>query len=64
LSDLTGPLGDGVRTQALVAALCAAVTALVTVRFLVGYFRTRTLTPFGLYCLAFGAAMAVYTTVH
>jgi undecaprenyl-diphosphatase len=64
LSDLTGPLGDGVRMQALVAALCAAVTALVTVRFLVGYFRTRTLTPFGLYCLAFGAAMAVYTTVH
>ena len=64
LSDLTGPLGDGVRTQALVAAVCAALVAIVTVRFLVGYFKTRTLTPFGLYCLAFGAAMAVYTTVH
>jgi len=63
LSDLTGPLGDGVRMQAIVAALCAAVTAVVTVRFLVGYFRTRTLTPFGLYCLAFGTAMAIYTTV-
>jgi undecaprenyl-diphosphatase len=64
LSDLLGPLGDGVRSQALVAALCSAVTAIVAVRFLVGYFKTKTLTPFGLYCLAFGTAMAVYTTVH
>ncbi|HXQ60967.1 MAG TPA: undecaprenyl-diphosphate phosphatase [Acidimicrobiales bacterium] len=63
VSDLTGSLGDGVRVQALVAALCAALTAIVTVRFLVRYFRTRTLTPFGLYCLAFGAAMAIYTIV-
>jgi len=64
LPDLTGPLGDGVRSQALVAAACAAVTAIVTVRFLLGYFKTRTLTPFGFYCLAFGAGMAIYTTVN
>jgi undecaprenyl-diphosphatase len=64
ISDLTGPLGVGVRSEALVAAVCAAVVSIVTVRFLVGYFKTRTLTPFGLYCLAFGAAMAVYTIVH
>ncbi len=25
--------------------------------FLVGYFKTRTLTPFGVYCLIFGLAM-------
>jgi undecaprenyl-diphosphatase len=64
LSDFTGPLGNGVRAEAAVGALCAAVVSIVTVRFLVGYFKTRTLTPFGLYCLAFGAAMAVYTNVH
>lgn len=64
LSDITGPLGNGVRSEALVAALCAAVTSIVTVRFLVGYFKTRTLIPFGIYCLLFGAAMAVYTIVH
>jgi undecaprenyl-diphosphatase len=64
LSDLTGPLGDGVRAEAFVAALCAAVVAIVTVRFLVGYFKTRTLTPFGIYCLLFGAGMAVYTIVN
>jgi len=29
----------------------------------VRYFRTRTLTPFGLYCLGFGLAMTIYTTV-
>jgi undecaprenyl-diphosphatase len=64
LTEFLGPEGNGVRAEALVAALCAAVVSVVTVRFLVGYFKTRTLTPFGLYCLAFGAAMAVYTTVH
>ena len=60
LSDLTGPLGDGVRGQALVAAAVTGVTAVISVRFLMQYFKTRTLTPFGLYCLAFGAFMAVY----
>jgi undecaprenyl-diphosphatase len=61
LPDLTGHLGDGVRGQALVACAVAAVTAVFTVRFLVGYFKTKTLTPFAIYCLLFGLAMVVYT---
>jgi undecaprenyl-diphosphatase len=60
LPDLTGPLGEGIRGQALVACLTAAVASLVTVRFLVGWFRTRTLTPFAIYCLLFGLAMVIY----
>jgi undecaprenyl-diphosphatase len=64
LPDLTGPLGSGVRAQAVVAAVAAAVAALLSVRFLMNYFKTRTLTPFGFYCMAFGAAMAVYTAVR
>ena len=60
LSDLTGPLGDGVRGQAAVACVTAAIAAVVTVRFLVRWFQTRTLTPFAVYCLLFGAAMVVY----
>ena len=32
-------------------------------RFLVGYFKTRTLTPFAIYCLLFGVAMVIYTHV-
>ena len=61
LPDLTGHLGDGIRGQALVACAVAAVTAVVTVRFLVRYFKTRTLTPFAIYCLLFGLAMVIYT---
>ena len=61
LPDLLGSLGDGVRGQALVACVAAAVTAVFTVRFLVNYFKTKTLIPFAVYCLAFGAFMLVYT---
>jgi undecaprenyl-diphosphatase len=61
LPDLLGHLGNGVRGQALVACVVAAVTAVFTVRFLVGYFKTKTLTPFAVYCLVFGAAMVIYT---
>jgi undecaprenyl-diphosphatase len=61
LSDLTGPLGNGgVRGAALVAAIFAAATAVVTVHFLTRYFKTRNLTPFGIYCLLFGTAMVIY----
>ena len=62
IGDLFGPLGDhGVRRAALIAAVCAAVAGVFTVHFLTRYFRTRNLTPFGIYCLLFGAAMVVYT---
>jgi undecaprenyl-diphosphatase len=61
LPDLLGHLGNGIRGQALVACAVAAVTAVVTVRFLVGYFKTKTLTPFAIYCLLFGLAMVIYT---
>jgi undecaprenyl-diphosphatase len=60
LPDLLGPLGSGVRGQALVACATSAVAALLTVRFLVGWFKTRTLTPFAGYGIAFGTAMIAY----
>jgi undecaprenyl-diphosphatase len=62
LPDLLGHNGDGIRGQALVACAAAAVTAVFTVAFLVRYFKTRTLIPFAVYCLLFGAAMVIYTT--
>jgi len=61
LPDLLGHLGDGIRGQAVVACAVAAVTAVIAVHFLVGYFKTRTLTPFAVYCLLFGLAMVIYT---
>ena len=59
-SDLTGPHGNGIRGAAVVAAVVAAVTAVFTVHFLTRYFKTRTLTPFGIYCVIFGLAMVIY----
>src|SRR5271156_4717763 len=61
LPDLIGHLGNGVRGQAIVGAAAAAITAVFTVRFLVNWFKTKTLVPFAIYCLAFGAFMLVYT---
>jgi undecaprenyl-diphosphatase len=62
-SDLTGPLGAGVRGPAVLAAICAALTAIVTVHYLTKYFEKRNLIPFGLYCIAFGAFMVVFTAI-
>jgi undecaprenyl-diphosphatase len=61
LPDLLGHLGNGIRGQALVACVTAAVTAVFTVRFLVNYFKTKTLIPFAIYCLVFGGFMLIYT---
>jgi undecaprenyl-diphosphatase len=61
IGDLTGPLGNnGIRGAALIAAVFAAVTAVITVHFLTRFFKTRNLTPFGIYCIVFGAAMVIY----
>jgi undecaprenyl-diphosphatase len=54
LPDLLGPLGDGIRGQALVGSLFAGVAAYVSVRFLVRFFQTKTLMPFACYCLVAG----------
>jgi len=58
--DLTGSLGRGIRGEAVIAAVAAAVTAVVTVHYLTRYFKTRTLTPFAIYCVVFGLAMVIY----
>jgi undecaprenyl-diphosphatase len=63
LPELFGPEGNGVRGPALVGALCSAVTAYLSVRFLMRFFETNRLTPFGAYCLAAGFACTVYFLV-
>ena len=60
LPELFGHNGDGVRGQALVGALCAAVTAWLAVRFLMRFFETNTLMPFAIYCSAAGLACTLY----
>jgi undecaprenyl-diphosphatase len=63
LPELAGSEGNGVRGPALVGALCAAFSAYFSVRFLMRYFETRTLTPFAVYCVCAGTAATIYFAV-
>jgi undecaprenyl-diphosphatase len=54
LPELFGSAGNGVRGPALVGALCAAATTYLAVKFLLRFFETNRLTPFGIYCIAAG----------
>ena len=54
LPKLTGPEGHGIHGQILVGSILSGVGAYVSVRFLMRYFQTRTLTPFAIYCFVFG----------
>jgi undecaprenyl-diphosphatase len=60
IPDLFGPLGNGIRGQILLGSVLSGAGAYLSVRFLVRYLRTRTLTPFGIYCLVAGLASVAY----
>jgi undecaprenyl-diphosphatase len=60
IPDLMGPHGNGIRGQVLFGSVLSGIGAYLSVRFLVRYFQTRTLTPFGIYCLVVGVASIVY----
>ena len=60
IPDLMGPLGNGIRGQVIFGSLLSGIGAYLSVRFLMKYFQTRTLTPFGIYCLVAGLASIVY----
>jgi undecaprenyl-diphosphatase len=62
LPSLFGTAGDDIHGQVIVGSLLCGVTAYITVRFLVRYFETRTLTPFAIYCLIAGAASLIRFT--
>jgi undecaprenyl-diphosphatase len=63
LPELLGSSGHLVRGQALVAALCAAATTVLAVKFLLRYFRTNRLGPFGVYCVGAGViALAIFAS--
>jgi undecaprenyl-diphosphatase len=60
VGDLFGPLGKGIHGQILVASILSGVGAYVSVRYLVRYFQTRTLTPFAIYCVVVGLGSVIY----
>ena len=63
IPDLLGPLGNGIRGQILVGSVLSGVGAYLSVRFLMKYFQTRTLTPFAIYCLVVGLGSIIYLGV-
>jgi undecaprenyl-diphosphatase len=52
---LLGPAGAHIHGQVVLGVIVCGIAAYMSVRFLVRWFQTRTLTPFAVYCLAFGA---------
>jgi undecaprenyl-diphosphatase len=60
VGELLGPRGDGIRGEAVIAAVAAGIAAVISVHFLTRYFKTRNLVPFGIYCIVFGLAMVIY----
>jgi len=62
IPDLLGPLGNGSRPQILAGSAAAFLTAYLSVRFLVRYFRpgrSGSLVPFAVFCLLFGVACLI-----
>ena len=66
LSDLTGPLGAGIRGQVIFGSVLSFVGAYLALRFLVRYLSNpaRTLTPFAIYCLVAGLGCFIILAVR
>jgi undecaprenyl-diphosphatase len=63
LPELLGAAGRHVRGPALAGAIAAAFTTYLAVRFLLKFFETNRLTPFGVYCIAAGTICTVIFAV-
>ncbi len=64
IGDLMGPLGDGIRPQVLFGSLLSGLGAYLSVRFLTRYLASRSLRPFGIYCVLAGVASFVVLAVR
>ena len=60
LPNLIGPLGNGIRGQVVAGSVAAGVSAYLSVRFLMRWFESRTLTPFAVYCVTAGGLATLY----
>jgi undecaprenyl-diphosphatase len=54
LPSLAGSAGAHIHGQVIVGVLCAGIAAYLSTRFLIRFFRTRTLTPFAIYSVVMG----------
>jgi undecaprenyl-diphosphatase len=55
--------GHGIYGPILAGSILSGIGAYISVRFLVRYFQTRTLTPFAVYCVLFGLGSIIYLQV-
>jgi undecaprenyl-diphosphatase len=60
LPSLAGSAGAHIHGQIALGVVVAGTAAYLSVRFLMRYFQSRTLTPFAIYCVIFGAASIVH----
>jgi len=60
LPSLAGSAGDHIHGPVAVGVVVTGVTAYLSVRFLVRWFETRTLTPMAWYCVIVGAVSIVH----
>lgn len=60
LPEVFSPSYSSMRGAFLAGALGAALTAYISVKFLIKYFQTRTLKPFAFYCLVVGIILSGY----
>lgn len=63
LPELFNASAAPLRGAIVAGAICAAITAFLSVRFLVKYFQTKTLTPFAVYCLGGGIVYLLVLTL-
>jgi undecaprenyl-diphosphatase len=59
LPELISPSNAPLVAPAIIGGLCSALTAYIAVKFLTRFFKTNSLTPFGIYCIVAGAAASL-----
>lgn len=64
LPDLAGKSEKGEVIPIIIGAVTAGIAAYFSVKFLTRYFKTKTLTPFAIYCCVVGAVLSVLFLIH
>ena len=60
IPSLFGEAGAHIHGQVIVGVIVCGIAAYLSVRFLIRWFQTRTLTPFAIYCLIFGGISIIH----
>ena len=63
LPELAGQYSAGDISTILVGSICAAIAGYISVSFLSKYFKTKTLKPFGYYCVLVGVLCLLFFTL-